>query len=253
MYKIKRIKKQAKRARIRIQAYGPSSSARELSRYLGVKRLYNNPYRLHFTGREQDIIINWGIPKILHNSKYVNPINAVRIAVCKLKCLNKLKTEGISVPEYTTEKPTEGKWVARTILNARSGVGAVVAEASGLPNAPLYTKYIAKDAEFRVIVVNGKAVDAKQKLKRRDFEGERQPYIWACDNGYVMARQVAIPDNITELGVAAVNAIGLIIGAVDIILKGDVAYVLEVNSAPGLAGETIKLVGDAIADYVREL
>jgi glutathione synthase/RimK-type ligase-like ATP-grasp enzyme len=175
------------------------------------------------------------------------------VAACKLQSLNKLSRAGVSIPDFTVSKPTEGKWVARTILNANSGVGAVVAEASELPNAPLYTKYIPKDAEFRVIVVDGKVVDAKQKLKRRDFEGERQPYIWSCDNGYVMARQVDIPDNITQLGVDAVNALGLIIGAVDIIVKDNTAYVLEINSAPGLAGTTIELVGDAIAKYIRGL
>lgn len=242
-----------RKPRIRIQAYGPSNSARELSRYLNIRRIRSNPSSTRFKGRISDIIINWGIPKTIHCSRYVNPIESVRVAACKLQSLNKLSRAGISIPDFTVSKPTDGKWVARTILNANSGVGAVVAEASELPNAPLYTKYIPKDAEFRVIVVDGEVVDAKQKLKRRDFEGERQPYIWSCDNGYVMARQVDIPDNIAQLGIDAVNALGLIIGAVDIIVKDNTAYVLEINSAPGLAGTTIELVGDAIAKYIRGL
>ena len=87
--------------------------------------------------------------------------------------------------------------------------------------------YIEKDAEYRVIVVNGNVVDSKQKLKRRDFTGERLPYIWNCDNGYIMARDVSIPEPIQTLGIQAVEAIGLRTGAVDIIVKDGISYVLK--------------------------
>jgi glutathione synthase/RimK-type ligase-like ATP-grasp enzyme len=199
-----------------------------------------------FIGRPTDIIINWGIPRTVHNSTYYNPIESVRIAACKLKTFRVLQSAGISIPDFSVSKPTEGRWVARLVLNGNSGQGAVVADAPELPDAPLYTRYIKKDAEYRVIVVAGQAVDVKQKLKRRDFTGERLPYIWNCDNGYIFARDVDIPDYVTELGIASVQALGLRTGAVDIIVKDGIAYTLEVNSAFGLSGTTIQLVGDAI-------
>ena len=239
-----------RKPRIRIQAYGPSNSARELSHYLNIRRLRSSGST--FMARPSDIIVNWGIPPIIHDCIYFNPIESVRIAACKLKTFRALSAAGVSIPEFTTTRPSEGKWVARTILNANSGIGAIVDDHDRLPDAPLYTRYIKKDAEYRVIVVNSQAVDVKQKLKRRDFEGERLPYIWNCDNGYIFAREVDIPTSITDLGIAAVQALGLRTGAVDIIVKDSVPYVLEVNTAYGLAGTTISLVGEAIRQWLNQ-
>lgn len=232
-----------RRPRIRVQSYGPSDSAKELATYLNVKRLKQ---QTSFRPRPSDVIINWGMPKVKLNANYLNPLASVSISTCKLKTLRALESASVPTPEFSTTKPTEGKWVARTQLNSHSGQGAVVADAAELPDAPLYTKYIQKDAEYRVIVVGNQAVDVKQKLKRRDFEGERTPYIWSCDNGYVFAREVTIPDNLSELGISAIQALGLSYGAVDIIAKNGEFYVLECNSAFGLSGQTIQLVGDAI-------
>lgn len=237
-----------RRPRIRIQSYGISSSAKELATYLNVKRLKQ---QTSFRASPSDIIINWGMPKIKLNANYLNPLASVSIATCKLKTLRTLESASIPTPEFSTTKPTEGKWVARTQLSSYSGQGAVVADATELPEAPLYTKYIQKDAEYRVIVVGDQAVDVKQKLKRRDFEGERVPYIWSCDNGYLFAREVEIPENLSELGISAVKALGLNYGAVDIIAKDGNFYVLEINSAFGLSGQTPQLVGDAIKALIN--
>lgn len=237
-----------RRPRIRIQSYGPSNSARELSRYLGIKKIKSRGST--FIPRPSDTIINWGIPLTIHDCRYLNPISSVRIAACKLKTLRALSTSGVSTPEFSEFKSESGRWVARLVLNGNSGQGAVVADAADLPDAPLYTRYIKKDAEYRVIVVGTQAVDSKQKLKRRDFTGERLPYIWNCDNGYVMAREVHIPDYVTDIGIQAVRALGLTYGAVDIIVKDEIPYVLEVNTAFGLDGTTTQLVGDAIKDLL---
>ena len=238
-----------RRPRIRVQSYGPSDSARELATYLNVKRLKQ---QTSFRPRPSDIIVNWGMPKVKLNATYLNPLASVSIATCKLKTLLALESASVPTPEFSTTKPTEGKWVARTQLNSHSGQGAVVADAAELPDAPLYTKYIQKDAEYRVIVVGNQAVDVKQKLKRRDFEGERVPYIWSSTNGYIFAREVVIPENLSELGISAIQALGLNYGAVDIIAKNGEFYVLEINSAFGVSGLTIELVGDAIKALINQ-
>ena len=239
-----------RRPRIRVQSYGPSDSARELATYLNVKRLKQ---QTSFRPRPSDIIINWGMPKVKLNATYLNPLASVSIATCKLKTLLALESASIPIPEFSTTKPTEGKWVARTQLNSHSGQGAVVADAAELPDAPLYTKYIQKDAEYRVIVVGSQAVDVKQKLKRRDFEGERVPYIWSCNtNGFIFSRSTEVPQRVTDLGIAATEALGLNYAAIDIICKHDVCYVLEANTAFGISGLTIELVGDAIKALINQ-
>lgn len=65
-----------------------------------------------------------------------------------------------------------------------------------------------------------------------------------------MAREVHIPDYVKDIGIQAVQALGLTYGAVDIIVKDETPYVLEVNSAFGLEGTTTQLVGTAIKDLL---
>jgi glutathione synthase/RimK-type ligase-like ATP-grasp enzyme len=62
-------------------------------------------------------------------------------------------------------------------------------------------------------------------------------------NGYVFLRNnVQPPQQILEQATAATNALGLDFGAVDIIWNNhyQLATVLEVNTAPGLEGQTIE-------------
>ncbi len=159
----------------------------------------------------------------------------------------------------------DGMFLARTNLFGHSGDGIVVCEDleySMVPDAPLYVEYIPKVAEYRVIVVRAPsssdneveytAVDMKQKKKKRDFEGERDEYVWNCNSGYVFARNdIIFPRGLDTLGVSSIKALGLDFGAVDIIEDADgTLYVLEVNTAFGLEGQTISLVGDAIRELL---
>ena len=245
--------------RVRVQSYKPSKSARVLARYLGVKRIKTRGSR--FRGRPSDVIINWGNVKTVHNSKYLNPIEAVKIASNKLATFRAL--DGLPIPEYTTSYDRAYTWllegkkvVIRSTLYGHSGRGIkVVDNEEDLESAPLYTILEEKEAEYRVIVVNGKAIDVKEKKKKRGWEDERDPYIWNHSNGYVFARNVSdMPSNLATISVEAVERLGLITGAVDIIKNSEGKLkVLEINTAYGLEGTTVELVGDAIKEVVEEL
>lgn len=258
--------------RVRVQAYGASNSAKELARYLGVKRLLTNG-RSRFRGRVGDVIINWGnVKNKLSNVQYVNPIDSISIASNKLSTLNKLNEYGVNIPNYYTNYnsvPDGQLIVARELLSGHSGRGISVGfkDAGELPrHCGLYTEYIDKVAEYRAIVVNGKVVDFKQKKKRasaRDEEGnviedtriEHNEHIWNLDGGYVMCRDnIEHPEEADVQAIKAMEAVGLIYGAVDLIKnsEGDI-YVLEINTAFGLEGSTIQLVGDAIKEYINEI
>ena len=102
------------------------------------------------------------------------------------------------------------------------------------------------------VVVGDRVVDVKLKKKKREWEGERDKYVWNHSNGYTFTRNVGEYNlNVHTLGVDAVKALGLNYGAVDIIedSQGEL-YVLEVNTAFGLEGTTIELVGDAIKQLI---
>lgn len=240
--------------RIRIQSYKPSKSAKVLARYLGLKRLR---FPTAFRPRTSDLIVNWGVVEPLPNARYLNPIESVRTAANKLRTFRALSEANVSIPPFSTTRPepSTDKWVARTTITGHSGEGIIVDIPDNLPDAPLYTKYIRKSAEYRVIIVNNSVVDVKQKLKRRDFEGERRPYIWNASNGYVFARNgITIPEDLNDLALSAVRALSLTYCALDIAQDSDgILYVLEANTAFGLDGTTIQLVGDAIRSTIYQL
>lgn len=254
--------------RLRIVPYKMGSkSGKELAKYLECKRLFNDG-RSNFVGRRGDVIINWGNSSscvVGSNFTYLNHPRCVALSSNKLKSFQKFNAEGISIPEFALsirdveDQAPSSVWVARTKLSGHSGDGIVIGTPDELPVAPLYTKYIEKTAEFRAIVVGESVVDFKQKKKRsspRDEQGEiieaerieHDPHVWNLDGGYVFVRGAVLrPGGIDELAVSAVKALGLDFGAVDIIQDSEgTLYVLEVNTAFGLDGTTIELVGEAI-------
>lgn len=176
----------------------------------------------------------------------------------KLTQLQRFQENGISCPEFTTDRNVASAWagdggavVCRTLLRGSEGRGIVVAEtAEQMVAAPLYTKYIKKMREFRVHVLNAQVIDVQEKRKRRDFTpDQRDTRIRNTANGYVFCRDGMVePEGLRGVAQQAVAALGYLMGAVDIIYneRGNQCYVLEVNSCPGMEGTTLEKYADAI-------
>lgn len=254
-----------RRQRVVIRSYKVGSkSARALAGYLGIKILKHEGS--NFVSRENDVVINWGnssaIDIHLRNAKIINNPNCVYDATNKVATLSLLKNSGISVPRYTGdpgEALREYKRVfVRQTLTGHSGEGIIVVgseDVVALPPAPLYVEGINKKNEYRVIVVGNKVVDIKQKRLSADAPEDRSKFIRNLSNGWIFARDnVEYVEGLNETAINAVEALWLDFGAVDIITdKNNTLYVLEVNTAFGLEGQTIGLVGDALKDLIRSL
>jgi hypothetical protein len=240
--------------RVRLNRYKRSKSGRALARYLGIKMLKLRGSR--FRGRYDDVVINWGNGKgNIGNARQINKLSSIQLASNKLRTLEALQANDIPIPRYSMSllefEPSDLLY-GRSELYGHSGRGIVIGTQEELYNnmvdCPLYTKAIDKVAEYRVIVVGDEVVDFKQKLKKRDYEGHDE-YIWNHGNGYVFARDSieSAPIGIGKLGIDSVKALGLDFGAVDIVEDSDgKLYTLEVNTAFGIEGQTLSLVGDAI-------
>lgn len=221
-----------------------------------------------YNPRPNDLIINWGsgfFPKWDNGVvRWLNNTVNVAIAADKLESFIRLTKNNVSCPEWTIDKEVAKAWtqkyvvLARTKLNGHSGQGIVVCDKGTVdfPDAPLYVKYKKKAAEFRVHVFQGNVIDYQQKKKRADYEGKVDSKIRSFDNGWVFCReQVEVPQQVFDVAVQAVGALGLDFGAVDMIWNGfeQRAYALEVNTAPGLEGETMFSYVIAFLNYMETL
>jgi glutathione synthase/RimK-type ligase-like ATP-grasp enzyme len=232
-----------------------SESAKLLAEALGVKRIKKEGSK--FKGSPEKVVINWGNSKVsveVGKCKVINPPEAVSLAADKLKFFNAMVGK-VSIPPFTTSKADAlaavqaGEVIiARTILNGNSGAGIVVVEKEeDLVDAPLYTKYVPKKQEYRVHVFSGEVVDVQRKARDKGVADELVNWkIRNHQNGFIFARGEdavgVVPQDVLDQAIAAVKVCGLDFGAVDVIFndKQRKAYVLEVNTAPGVTGTTLE-------------
>lgn len=151
--------------------------------------------------------------------------------------------------------------VMRSILSGHSGKGISIHEdASTLQQAPLYTRYINKTDEYRVHVFKGVVLDVQRKA--RDTSVPDDAVNWQVrnhDNGFIFMRDGVTPDTVPHAviqnSLAVVQCTGLDFGAVDVIWNSthNKAYVLEVNSSPGMTGTTLDKFCSAVQAYADDI
>lgn len=242
-----------------------SNSAKSLTEALGIKRIKHEGSK--FKGNPKKTVINWGATALPHevlNCKVINTQEAVSLATNKLKFFNHVKDK-INLPDFTTDREEAKAWVeagsivlARTVLNGHSGVGIYVIEDMGEWNKiihdaiKVYVKYIPKKEEYRVHVVEGHVIDVRRKALRKDFAGQPNWKVRNHGNGFIFAKEgVNPPQEVIDQSLLAVAACNLNFGAVDVIYNNfkEKAYVLEINTAPGLEGSTAGYYAEAFKHF----
>lgn len=235
-----------------------SRSAKALAQAVDGKviKLENSRFR----SGPNKMVINWGNSNCIYTA--LNAYDCVARAGNKLAAFAELEAADVPIPEYTRSVGDALGWrtpfMARTKLTGHSGEGCYFVDTEQEdnqyipPDAKLFVKYIKKKEEYRVHVFQGKVIDIQQKKKRNGFE-DADFKIRSHQNGWVFARNdINPPDCVREHAIAAVAALGLDFGAVDIIWNQyyQKAYVLEVNTAPGLEGSTVEAYANAIKEIL---
>jgi glutathione synthase/RimK-type ligase-like ATP-grasp enzyme len=248
-----------------------SAGVKELCKSLNAKQIKLKSSR--YVPRKHHITINWGSHEILGSIlndpffKILNHPRAVDIARNKLTTFEVLQDHDVPIPDFTRDKekavgwllgPKEGKGtgvLVRKLLGASRGQGIEKVNFGDfdLPNAPLYVRYIKKHKEYRVHVFGGQVIDIQEKrISKYVPKDQIDHQIRSHERGWVFCREgVTLSDTAQSIAVQAVQAVGLDFGAVDMIYnkKEDKYYVLEINTAPGLEGETIINYSNAIKTY----
>ena len=240
--------------RFRILPYKSySKSAKRLAEAVGGKRL--KLVGSTFVKRDGDVIINWG------NSSCPWPLalnSSIFPAGDKLKFMWQMKDSGNEeiIPRFWTSKeniPDDAfPIVCRTILNGHSGRGIVIANTrDSLVECDLYVQYIKKLHEYRVHLGKNGTIAVQHKRRKNDHQNPNW-MVRSHDNGFVYTRQnVDPPSCVVDVARKAFDSSGLDFGAVDVIYNSALhrAYVLEINTAPGLEGSTV----EDYANYFKEL
>ncbi len=245
----------------------PSNGAKALSQQPGFKRC--------ITGKGlkyDDVLVNWGSSQDIHTVKdcgrAMNFAQNVGFAANKLTAFQLMTDAKVKTVDWTALEERVLQWcldgctvVVRNKLTGHSGDGIFILEPDKCATlldvqnykAPLYTKYIFKEKEFRVHVVGDNVIDTQRKIR----DPEREVITWKVrshQNGFIYTRNNVKSCNVRdELATAAIHALDLDFGAVDIIQdKEGIYYVLEVNTAPGLEGQTIERYAEAFRNWADE-
>lgn len=208
-----------------------------------------------------DTVINWGNSEPIRTDAYtINHPDAVAIAIDKRQFLSTSRANGISVPDFTTDKTqvqgSKDIWLARTKVKGSEGEGIIVIRPGDIvPDAKLYTKYVPKRDEFRIHIAFGKLLFLQQKKKINGKEQTKdERLVRNYKNGWIFAiKDISAPHELIDEAEKAVSSIGLHFGAVDCMMgKNDnKPYVLEVNTAPAL--ESPSLIAAYIQAFQEEL
>jgi glutathione synthase/RimK-type ligase-like ATP-grasp enzyme len=243
--------------RLRVWSYSMKSTvARAIAGRLGGLMIKHSgsTYR-HNPG---DIVINWGASQV--PSRYpvsLNQPEAVAVCCSKIRSYKALAAQRVPTCEWTTDAAVARSWFtaghsvyARTRDSGARGQGISVIQAGGnwdeqLANASatgdirFFTKHISNDREFRVYVVGDSITSVLEKRRREGTQASE--YVRSHGNNWVFARshRGPVPDSLLNASKAALKALGLDFGGVDIVLdrQGN-PVVLEVNSAPGVDAPT---------------
>jgi len=240
-----------------------SKSVQGLKNALGAKEIKREESK--FRPTKYRTLINWGasdLPeKFTKGLKVLN--NPQLITLCSNKRDFFAKFQGAPyLIESTTDFNTAFEWVksgktavCRTKLTGHSGEGIVIftpqdlIEKKEFPKAPLYTQYKKKKHEFRLHVVNGEIIDEQRKVLRTDDDRPEKPdfHIRTHNNGFIFARNDSslkdegMMNSVRECVLDCFSDTGLDFGAIDVIYNSNEkkAYILEINTAPGLTGTTL--------------
>jgi hypothetical protein len=233
-----------------------SRSARALAQALGgrVLRLQGS----NFLPKKDDLIINWGAterPSKLSIWPMLNPTQDMKAATNKLTFFQTMKERGNEqiIPDFWTSPDdipdTAFPIVCRTVLAGHSGDGIVIAPTrADLVRCSLYVSYVKKQDEYRIHCGRkDKSITVVSvQRKARRLETPDADVNWQVRNlagGFVYTRQgVSPPNEVLVSATKALEASGLDFGAVDVIYNREKkrAYVLEINTAPGLEGQTVE-------------
>jgi predicted ATP-grasp superfamily ATP-dependent carboligase len=204
---------------------------------------------------DDDTIINWGDSQCTHLFP-LNKSSAIRLVANKLTAFDAFSSANVPIPAYAKAKADvgwEGLTVVRHKLTGHSGEGIELCDAQNSRTHRSTSSTFRKNrsiVSMSALLSNGsdagtmslKIIAVQRKARRHDV-----PTVKSTGKSATTPTGSSSPGKAElhrteclDAARAALDASGLDFGAVDVILtKQGKAYVLEINTAPGLEGTTV--------------
>ena len=245
----------------------PYKAGSKSAKALGYRRIKHTNSNFRHTANKT--VINWGATELngdMYDHRVLNQTDYIVRASNKLSFLQYNKEwEGCRVPMWTNSREEARQWIeegrtvlCRTLLRASGGRGITIATTvDELVDAPLYVQYKKKTAEFRIHIFQGDVFHTQRKVRDNNVPDEEVCWkIRNHDNGFIFQiNNLDIPEDVIDQALKAFNVSGLDFGAVDVIWNRHEgkAYVLEINTAPGLTGTTLEKYQEVFNNYDRRV
>lgn len=213
-------------------------TGKKIAAALGMKARFKTPVA------GDTCAVRWGTAEHANIQSAIQDATAIAKAGNKFVALQCFERDGVPHPTFVTQLPAirDGVWLGRATHGMCGQDIKIVTPGDIYPaKAQFYTKYIPNTREYRIHVFGDQILGVMGKYL--DFpEMAGDGYIKNMSHGYrfrTPSKELK-PDR-KEAAIAAVKALGLDFGAVDLIVGDDgKTYVLEVNTAPALAPLTFE-------------
>lgn len=192
---------------------------------------------------ESSIVIRWGTRMDMptNNETIVyNKASSIELATNKLKSRIEFIRNNVRCPNlYTPSMDTVTfPIIARPFVHSKGKNFVVIphmeafkAFSANYPEGWYYSQFIDKEREFRVHCAHGKVLGIMEKPA---IKGEMAWNRAINHESFTRVRQANYIHDVCLQALNAVSSLKLDFGGVDVILKDNQAYVLEVNTAPTL-------------------
>lgn len=239
------------------------SSAKGIALYSekGIRWVRNDMERAR-QPREDEVCIRWGCTSNVASKNVINTAKAIHFVCDKPEFRRALG--GMELAPMTWFNPDD---VPHNIL-VNSGV--IVRPKSHSQGRHVYycqnlktlreswakcrggyiSQFVEKDAEYRVYVVQGRAVAVAQKIPE-----DKKAVAWnhALGSTFENVRWDDWPLQAVRKSIEAFNVSGLDFGGVDVMVDGDgTAFIIEINSAPSLTSLYRQQCMAKAFDYIAE-
>lgn len=250
--------------------YDPNSeSGLALARALGVQTIRHTGSTFKGFGKK---VLNWGcsdLPLQVRRAEVFNKEHCVDWAINKIKSFSHMTENGVRTVPWTTDVRVAQGWkdagdrvFVRTRVKGKDGEGLGEAgeRVDAVLGARLWTKFIRAEKEYRINVVRTYCAEfhewlhedaCQRKVPLDGFSGRINPDIKTSSNGYgfkFVTRN--IPRDVIWQAHAAIDALELDFGGVDVLWDGTQAYVLEVNTAPQFTPRVIETLLPAFKELL---